>query len=583
MDAFAGKSSLAVSSSLILSLLVLAGCNKPADTPRVDGAAAVAPAQPAPYVPPTADQLAQMVAPIALFPDKLVGQVLAGATYPDQIGAANQWLAQNPTLKGDALQTAEAGQPWDVSVKSLTTFPAVLGQMASNIEWTTSLGEAYVNDPGDVMNAIQLLRARAQQSGNLKTSQQLKVTTEVRATAPPEYVQRSASEPPVYAGPPVIHAPPHIIVIDSAQPDVVYVPRYDPAVVYGAPVPVYHNWVDQSPSYSGGELVTTGALSFGIGVLVGAAVSHHHDWGWNSWGVNWGGPVARPGYDGGWHRPAVLYNNATYVSKSVTVVNHVNNVNVVNNNYRTAGTVNEVRNVSNVSNFNTVNNANHVVDVNNVNHVVNNVVTQTHNVAVNTPPPPAQRNGVMSMPHFTAHDAAPGAPARPPVAMPMHVAAPPHMNQLATLPHKGPMPATVQREQVRHEPPPANHASLPVMVQHEQRDQVRHDAQPAKAPPPAAIQLAHQDRAPEHAQEGLPHTPMHAPSPAPSAQLAGREAGRPDFAPPQAVHPNAVAMHNLAAHAAAPQARPQPPVRHVEKHEQTAHNHDKHDGPEKHG
>ena len=111
-----------LSSTLLLSLLTLAGCNKPSDPAQPKTADTPAAAQAAPYTPPTADQLSQMVAPIALFPDKLVGQVLAGATYPEQISAANQWLGQNPSLKGDALQSAEASQPWDVSVKALTTF-----------------------------------------------------------------------------------------------------------------------------------------------------------------------------------------------------------------------------------------------------------------------------------------------------------------------------------------------------------------------------------------------------------------------------------------------------------------------------
>ena len=323
MGAHARRFKTAVSSSLILSLLVLAGCNKPAGAPAQTGAVAATPPQPAPYTPPTADQLAQMVAPIALFPDKLVGQVLAGATYPEQIAAANEWLGQHPSLKGAALQTAETDQPWDVSVKSLTAFPTVLGQMANNLQWTTALGTAYVNDPMDVMNAIQLLRSRARQSGNLKTSQQLRVSTLVRPSEP-AYVTRRASYPAVIA------PPPQTIVIEPAAPDIVYVPHYNPTVVYGAPVPVYPGWVEQRPAYSTETLVTAGALSFGIGILVGAAVSQHYDPGWSAWGVNWGGPAPYPGYGGGWRRPAVVYNNATYVSKSVTVVNHVNNINVTN-------------------------------------------------------------------------------------------------------------------------------------------------------------------------------------------------------------------------------------------------------------
>jgi len=155
----AGKHTLTrvVTSSLMISLLALAGCNKAQDSKAVDPATttpATSQTPPAPaYTPPTAEQLTQMVAPIALFPDKLLAQVLAGAQYPDQITAANQWVTQNPALKGNALQDAANQQPWDVSIKSLTAFPAVLSQMANNIQWTTALGLAYANAPNDVMNA----------------------------------------------------------------------------------------------------------------------------------------------------------------------------------------------------------------------------------------------------------------------------------------------------------------------------------------------------------------------------------------------------------------------------------------------
>ena len=237
----AGKHTLTrvVTSSLMISLLALAGCNKAQDSKAVDPATttpATSQTPPAPaYTPPTAEQLTQMVAPIALFPDKLLAQVLAGAQYPDQITAANQWVTQNPALKGNALQDAANQQPWDVSIKSLTAFPAVLSQMANNIQWTTALGLAYANAPNDVMNAVQTMRLRAQQSGNLKNSKQLKISSSPRLAPPPEY----ADDARYYSIPP----PPQTIVIESAQPDVVYVPDYNPALVYGAPIPVYPNYV----------------------------------------------------------------------------------------------------------------------------------------------------------------------------------------------------------------------------------------------------------------------------------------------------------------------------------------------------
>lgn len=168
----------------IAAACALAGCERvttpapqtaasvPAPEPTASApAAAAAPAAvPVAYTPPSADVLYQMVAPIALYPDKLVAQVLAGATYPDQVSAAETWLAQNPGLKGSALVNAVDPQPWDPSVKSLTAFPNVLEQMASNLPWTTALGKAYYHDPADVMNAIQAMRARAAHAGTLKSS-----------------------------------------------------------------------------------------------------------------------------------------------------------------------------------------------------------------------------------------------------------------------------------------------------------------------------------------------------------------------------------------------------------------------------
>ena len=583
MGAHARHFKTAVSSSLILSLLVLAGCNKPGDTLAQNYAANVTPPQPAPYTPPTADQLSQMVAPIALFPDKLVGQVLAGATYPDQISAANQWLAQNPSLKGEPLQAAEASQPWDVSVKSLTTFPSVLGQMANNIQWTTALGEAYVNDPNDVMNAIQVLRSRAQQSGNLKTSPHLKVSTVVRDSAPPAYVTQSPSEPVVYSGPAVIPPPPQTIVIEPAQPDVVYVPQYNPTVVYGAPMPVYPGWTYHQPAYTTETLVTTGALSFGIGVLVGAAVSHHHDWGWNSWGVNWGGPAPDRGYDGGWHRPAVVYNNSTYISKSVTVVNHVNNINVTNNNYRTTNNVNNV--VNRTQNFG-VNNpvAPRPAGMMNAPHFAPNAapVSPAHVAAAN--PAPQRQGGMMSMPHFTQHDAIPGSrPIPAAAAQPMHAAAAPHVNQFAAVPHNAPTPPMVQHD--LHQPPPVPHAlQAAKMAPPEAMKPAHEESRVDRTPAQAQMERPHADAMREHMEQersaAIAHLPA-APRAEPGMQrapLPNREANRPGHVQPQAIHQDVLAMHN-----AHPRPVEQHPVKRVEKHEQNAHNHDKHEAPERHG
>ncbi|MFJ3055245.1 DUF3300 domain-containing protein [Herbaspirillum sp. NPDC087042] len=391
---------IALSATFVAVLLALSGCNKTDSVPTPTAAAGApeTPTTPA-YTPPTADQLSQMVAPIALFPDKLVAQVLAGATYPDQISSANQWLGQNPALKGDVLQAAEDKEPWDVSVKSLTQFPAVLSQMASNPDWTRQLGDAFVNDPNDVMNAIQALRQRAQQAGNLKNSGQLRVASVARAAEPAQYVNAPGA-PVVYAGAPVVPPPPETIVIESAQPDTVYVPRYDPAVVYGGPVPVYPGYAYRPPSPVGNEIVV-GALSFGVGIVVGEAISHHGDWGWHDWGMHWGGPVERDRPASDWQRPAVVYKNTTYVSHSTTVINRVTN-NVTVNNTRITN------NTSNTNNFN--NNTSNVRNTTNVNNVntVNNAQTRIENRQ--EPAPRAQPAATpMSMPHFTAGDTRPGA------------------------------------------------------------------------------------------------------------------------------------------------------------------------------
>src|SRR5271154_987926 len=164
-------------------------------------------------VPLTPDELQQLAAPIALYPDALVAQVLAAATFPDQVAAAEGWDQYHSNLTGPNLMAAVDQQPWDPAVKALCQFPSVLANMASNLTWTSSLGEAYHTQSGDVMTAIQVLRAKAYAAGNLKSSTQLAV------------VQQS----------------PQVIVIQPVNPQVVYVPMYNPAVVYGYPyvVPAY--------------------------------------------------------------------------------------------------------------------------------------------------------------------------------------------------------------------------------------------------------------------------------------------------------------------------------------------------------
>jgi Protein of unknown function (DUF3300) len=208
-------------------------------------------------VPATADELQSVVAPIALYPDSLVAQILSAATFPDQVANADYWLQQNKTLTGSALMAAVNNQTWDPSVKALTQFPSVLHNMAQNLAWTSQLGEDYHNQQADVMTAIQTLRAKAKAAGNLNSGPQITV------------VQQT----------------PQTIVIQPTNPQIVYVPQYNPTVIYGTPYVV--------PGYSTGDLVAASVLSFGVGMAVGAMMSDGCcGWGYSSWNCNWYGGAA---------------------------------------------------------------------------------------------------------------------------------------------------------------------------------------------------------------------------------------------------------------------------------------------------
>jgi uncharacterized protein DUF3300 len=222
-------------------------------------------------VPLSAEELQQLVAPIALYPDSLVAQILGAATFPDQVAAAASWLQQNSYLTGTTLMKAVDAQPWDPSVKALTQFPSVLGNLAQNLSWTSALGEAYHTQTADVMSAVQVLRAKALAAGSLKSGSQIVVS------------QQS----------------PQIIVIQPANPQVVYVPVYNPAVVYGYPY--------VTPGYSTAAVVATGMVAFGAGIAVGAMMSSGCcAWGYSSWTCGWHGTTAVV-YHGG-----AYYGNAAW-------------------------------------------------------------------------------------------------------------------------------------------------------------------------------------------------------------------------------------------------------------------------------
>lgn len=536
------SSGLAVATGLCATMLVLAACNQqPATNTAAPASSASAAAQPqAPaYTPPTADQLYQMVAPIALFPDKLVAQVLAGSTYPDQITAAENLLTQNPNLKGDLLQAAVEPQSWDASVKGLTQFPAVLSQMAQNIPWTTALGQAYVNDPTDVLNAIQVMRQRASAQGNLRSSAQQQVSTQ-----PAQQVVQSeeasgyaadGSAPPVYSGPDVVPPPTQIIQIEPAQSDAVYVPSYDPQTVYGGEVPYYPSYQYQPPSYSTGEVVAVGAVAFGAAIVVGALLDNHRSGGWHSWGMNWGGGGGGGGYNGGYngggrYHPAVVYNNQTYVSRSTTVINRYNNV--TNNRY-----VNNSQNTNNVTN--NVNNSRNQFNRN----VTNNVTNNNQRPAQPVTTPNFARAGYPS----AASHAAPEARAAAVAAQAQH----PNVvhqqpNQAAPAHPAHPAFAPRPQQEVAHQPAPAARPAPHPQPQAAPRQQER--PQPAFHPAPQARPQA--TPAPRPApQQAHPQPAFH---PAPQAQPAPRPAPpQPRPQPPQP-QPRPQAPHPQ------PQAHPAP-------------------------
>jgi len=190
-----------------------------------------------------------LVAPIALYPDALVAQILAASTSPTEIVQADRWLQTHSNLQSQQLAAAVDQQPWDASVKALTAFPTVLSNMDQNLSWTAELGQTYFEQQQDVLDAIQILRQRAEQAGNLQGNTQERVVNE---------------------GP--------SIVIEPAYPDVCYLPIYDPWLIYGAPLVPY-------PGYFYGPWIAAPYVSFGPAIRIGFFSGF--GWGWPAWGFNW--------------------------------------------------------------------------------------------------------------------------------------------------------------------------------------------------------------------------------------------------------------------------------------------------------
>src|SRR5271156_2678233 len=301
-----------LSMSLCAILLVQGVVAQTSPQPSSAAAPAVAPL--------TTDQLDSLVAPIALYPDALVAQVLAASCYADEVAFADDWLQQNLNLQGTALTQAVDQQSWDPSVKALTQFPSVLHNLAKNLSWTSNLGQAFTNQQSDVMAAVQVMRAKAQAAGTLQSSSQIKV------------VQQGAQT----------------IVIEPADSNVVYVPQYNPAVVYGTPLVV--------PAYTPPVAVAAG-VSFGAGVAIGAVVGgggfvaggFGGGWGFGAWGMNGGG-----GGGGG----NINFNHNTYITKNNINRNSNNNDNNRNRNNNNGNRNNNSGNRNNTNEANNRNNGN---------------------------------------------------------------------------------------------------------------------------------------------------------------------------------------------------------------------------------
>jgi len=234
-------------------LLVLAVSLLSAGIPPV-----IAQAQQAPASAAANPELDKLLAPVALYPDSLLAQVLACSSSPEQVTEVNKWLEQNKDLPGTQLQEAAQAQKFDASFVAIVLFPDVLQLMAKNLEWTTEVGKAFVSDQKGVLASVQRLRAQAQQAGNLKTTAEQTVETKNEGGQ-------------------------QVIVIQPANPQVIYVPTYDSQTAYSAPPPA------QESSDTGGK-IAAGLIGFGLGVALGAAMNddyYYGPYGWGGWGMSW--------------------------------------------------------------------------------------------------------------------------------------------------------------------------------------------------------------------------------------------------------------------------------------------------------
>src|SRR5436309_1864401 len=261
-----------------LSAMVVAVAILPGDT--LLSTPSPLPSQSSPQAPKIpSDQLDSLVAPIALYPDPLLAQTLAASTYPLELIQLQQWLLKNPGLKDKALADAVAKQSWDPSIQAMAGLPDVVKRLADDIQWTTDLGNAFLAQQNDVMDAVQRMRKKAQDSGNLKSTEQQKVETKVIESK-------------------------SVIVVEQANPQVVYVPSYDPVVVWGPPVYPYPPIYYPPPGYYAAGL----AISFGVGVMMGAF-----------WGGGWG-------WGCGWSNNNININNNNNFNRNSNIGGNRNNI-----------------------------------------------------------------------------------------------------------------------------------------------------------------------------------------------------------------------------------------------------------------
>jgi hypothetical protein len=286
---FRGKFAEWISKSFVAILCILSIA--PGDTLTYARAASIVGSpqdQTVPQIPN--DQLDSLVAPVALYPDPLLAQVLAASTYPLEIIQLQQWLDKNKGLKDQALTDAVMKQDWDPSVQGLAPLPDVVKRLADDIKWTTDLGNAFLSQQNDVMDAVQRMRSKAQAAGNLKNTEQQKVETQT--------VESKT-----------------VIVVQQANPQVVYVPVYNPVVVYGPPIYPYPAIYYPPPSYYAAGV----AIAFGVGIAMGSY-----------WRGGWG-------YGCGWgrHTTVIVNRNNAYVRHYNTVnVNNINRNNLNGNNWQ---------------------------------------------------------------------------------------------------------------------------------------------------------------------------------------------------------------------------------------------------------